>query len=157
MARFQIHEHAKVGELSDSQITSLTSFLSTPSLVVNPMTKAAENPQTLGLAGSGSHGRIQLSDPSWVWKGDEGWLGEKLRAEAAKRPDPWVSSTRQDPLAALLLENEGRRAVKENIAHHRNVGSYIGRRHAMALPVRGQRTQTNAKTARKMNRIDRRG
>ena len=29
-------------------------------------------------------------------------------------------------------------------------------RHAMALPVRGQNTRTNAKTAKKMNRVDRR-
>ena len=32
------------------------------------------------------------------------------------------------------------------------IGSYQGIRHAQALPVRGQRTQTNAKTQKKMGR-----
>ncbi|KAL7008552.1 hypothetical protein EMMF5_001814 [Cystobasidiomycetes sp. EMM_F5] len=59
-------------------------------------------------------------------------------------------------LANLRIESDLRRQVKEDIAHHRSVGSYRGRRHAMGLPVRGQRTQTNAKTAKKMNRVERR-
>jgi small subunit ribosomal protein S13 len=45
--------------------------------------------------------------------------------------------------------------MRENIAHQRMIGSYVGRRHAMGLPVRGQNTQTNAKTARKLNRVER--
>jgi small subunit ribosomal protein S13 len=44
-----------------------------------------------------------------------------------------------------------------NINHHRNVGTYRGRRHAAHLPVRGQRTSTNANTAKKLNRLERRG
>jgi len=62
-----------------------------------------------------------------------------------------------DVLSAILVENEARRQLRENIAHHRNVGSYVGRRHAMGYPVRGQRTTTNARTANKLNRIERRG
>ena len=37
------------------------------------------------------------------------------------------------------------------------IGSYVGKRHAMKLPVRGQNTQSNAKTARKLNRVERFG
>lgn len=63
----------------------------------------------------------------------------------------------KDPLLKLKIETELRREVRENIAHQRMIGSYVGRRHAMGMPVRGQNTQTNAKTARKLNRVDRRG
>ncbi|KAG1800143.1 uncharacterized protein BJ212DRAFT_1450189 [Suillus subaureus] len=55
------------------------------------------------------------------------------------------------------IESEARRVVKDNIAHQRMIGSYVGKRHAMGLPVRGQNTQNNARTAKKLNRVDRRG
>jgi small subunit ribosomal protein S13 len=60
-----------------------------------------------------------------------------------------------DPLKDLKIESELRRMIRENIAHQRMIGSYVGRRHAMHLPVRGQNTQSNAKTARKLNQLDR--
>ncbi|EJU05275.1 mitochondrial 30S ribosomal protein S13 [Dacryopinax primogenitus] len=66
-------------------------------------------------------------------------------------------SKRMDDLALLKLESEGRRVVRENIAHYREIGTYRGRRHAMGFPVRGQNTQSNARTARRMNRLERRG
>jgi len=62
-----------------------------------------------------------------------------------------------DPLKSLKTESEARRVVKENIAHLRMIGSYVGKRHAMGLPVRGQNTQSNAKTAKKLNRVHRFG
>jgi len=58
-------------------------------------------------------------------------------------------------LKSLKIEGELKRDMRENIAHHRLIGSYVGRRHAMHLPVRGQRTKSNARTARKLNRIER--
>jgi len=60
-----------------------------------------------------------------------------------------------DPLKELKIESELRRMIRENIAHQRMIGSYVGRRHAMHLPVRGQNTQSNAKTAKKLNQLDR--
>jgi small subunit ribosomal protein S13 len=62
-----------------------------------------------------------------------------------------------DPLRNLKVEAELRREVRENIAHQRMIGSYVGRRHAMGLPVRGQNTRSNAHTAKKLNRVERRG
>ncbi|KAH0827041.1 hypothetical protein J3R83DRAFT_4722 [Lanmaoa asiatica] len=62
-----------------------------------------------------------------------------------------------DSLKSLKIESEARRVVKENIAHLRMIGSYVGKRHAMGLPVRGQNTQSNAKTAKKLNRVSRFG
>jgi small subunit ribosomal protein S13 len=55
----------------------------------------------------------------------------------------------------LKLENDLVRGVRENIQRLRRIGCYRGRRHAAGLPVRGQQTQCNARTARKLNRVDR--
>ncbi|KAI0277239.1 hypothetical protein BGY98DRAFT_1090009 [Russula aff. rugulosa BPL654] len=60
-----------------------------------------------------------------------------------------------DPLRWLKIETDLKREMRENIAHQRMIGSYVGKRHAMGLPVRGQNTQTNARTARKLNRVER--
>lgn len=63
----------------------------------------------------------------------------------------------QDPLTSLIIEEDLRRQTRANIAHHRTVGTLIGRQHAMGLPVRGQRNKTNGKSAKRLNRIERRG
>ncbi|KAH3688437.1 hypothetical protein WICPIJ_000576 [Wickerhamomyces pijperi] len=60
-------------------------------------------------------------------------------------------------LADLTIEADKRAIIRANIALKRSTGSYAGMRHALGLPVRGQRTKTNAKTARRLNRIERRG
>ncbi len=39
-----------------------------------------------------------------------------------------------------------RRQVSQNIARLRDIGCYRGMRHRKSLPVRGQRTRTNART-----------
>lgn len=54
-------------------------------------------------------------------------------------------------LAAVLDRNfviEGalRRQVQQNIARLRDIGCYRGLRHRRGLPVRGQRTRSNART-----------
>lgn len=58
-------------------------------------------------------------------------------------------------LANYTIEKEALNIVRSNIALKRNIGSYAGRRHAMNLPVRGQGTRNNARTAKKLNRLDR--
>jgi len=86
-------------------------------------------------------------------------------AEGARKgaPDPKANLTalakllKADPLRGIRVESELRRQVKANIAHQRMIGSYVGKRHAMGLPVRGQNTQNNAKTAKRLNRVDRFG
>ena len=45
-------------------------------------------------------------------------------------------------LSSMTLENDLRRQVVENIRRLRDMGAYRGRRHAMNLPVRGQRTRS---------------
>jgi len=44
------------------------------------------------------------------------------------------------------VEGDLRRDVSQNIKRHVDVGSYRGIRHRKSLPVRGQRTHTNART-----------
>ncbi|KAL2057252.1 hypothetical protein ABVK25_002305 [Lepraria finkii] len=60
-------------------------------------------------------------------------------------------------LSNMKIENDLRRELRENIRRLRDMGAYRGRRHAMGLPVRGQRTRTQTSTAAKMNRIERLG
>lgn len=55
---------------------------------------------------------------------------ERIRAEVAK----------------LTVEGDLRREVSMNIKRLMDLGSYRGLRHRRGLPVRGQRTKTNART-----------
>lgn len=51
-------------------------------------------------------------------------------------------------LSTMTLENDLRRQLVDNIKRLRDMGSYRGRRHAMGLPVRGQRTRTQVSFGR---------
>lgn len=45
-----------------------------------------------------------------------------------------------------ITEGDLRREISENIKRHVSIGTYQGMRHRKGLPVRGQRTKTNART-----------
>ncbi|MCJ1306279.1 hypothetical protein MMC08_009099 [Hypocenomyce scalaris] len=60
-------------------------------------------------------------------------------------------------LSSMTIENDLRRQLRDNIKRLRDMGSYRGRRHALGLPVRGQRTRTQTATANKLNKVERRG
>jgi small subunit ribosomal protein S13 len=47
-----------------------------------------------------------------------------------------------------MVEGDLRREVQSNIKRLIEIGSYRGLRHRRNLPVRGQRTRTNARTKR---------
>jgi small subunit ribosomal protein S13 len=64
-----------------------------------------------------------------------------------------LSKPPEDPLSSLKIQQELKRQVRENIVLQRMIGSYVGKRHAMNLPVRGQTSQSNAKTAKKLNHV----
>ena len=49
-------------------------------------------------------------------------------------------------LAKGLVEGDLRREVSMNIKRLMDLGTYRGLRHRKGLPVRGQRTRTNART-----------
>jgi small subunit ribosomal protein S13 len=45
-----------------------------------------------------------------------------------------------------VVEGQLRRQIQQDIARLRDIGCYRGMRHRRGLPVRGQRTKTNART-----------
>jgi small subunit ribosomal protein S13 len=57
-----------------------------------------------------------------------------------------VSRLRTDIEANLKVEGDLRREVAQNIKRKMEIGCYEGLRHRRGLPVRGQRTRTNART-----------
>src|SRR5208283_5689640 len=85
-------------------------------------------------------------------------VGKKIARDLCHKAgvDPCVRAKdlREDELArmaALLdkdytVEGQLRRQVAQNIARLRDIGCYRGIRHRRGLPVRGQRTRTNART-----------
>ncbi len=60
--------------------------------------------------------------------------------------DSEVVRIRQYIDANLTVEGDLRRDVAQNIKRKIEIGSYQGLRHRRGLPVRGQRTHTNART-----------
>ena len=66
--------------------------------------------------------------------------------------DAEVVHIRQFIDANLKVEGDLRRDVAQNIKRKVEIGSYQGLRHRRGLPVRGQRTHTNART-RKGKRV----
>lgn len=80
---------------------------------------------------------------------------QKLLKEAEVNPDTRVKDLTEDQVQAirkaidsnhLLLEWDLRREVALNIKRLTEIGCYRGLRHRRGLPVRGQRTKTNART-----------
>ncbi|HHT42955.1 MAG TPA: 30S ribosomal protein S13 [Firmicutes bacterium] len=53
----------------------------------------------------------------------------------------------------FLVEGDLRREVNMNIKRLRDIGCYRGLRHRRGLPVRGQRTKTNARTRKGPKRV----
>ena len=52
----------------------------------------------------------------------------------------------REAIENLTIEGELKRTVSSNIKRLKDISSYRGSRHAKRLPVRGQRTKTNART-----------
>ena len=66
--------------------------------------------------------------------------------------DDEVTRIRRYIEANFEVEGDLRREVQQNIKRKIEIGSYQGIRHRRSLPVRGQRTHTNART-RKGRRV----
>ena len=78
---------------------------------------------------------------------------QKLLAAAGVNPDTRVKDLTEVELTAIRqeianyqVEGDLRREVAMNIKRLMEIGSYRGLRHRKGLPVRGQRTRTNART-----------
>ena len=82
------------------------------------------------------------------------FLADQLCERSGIEPEKRARDLTDDELAKLitLLDNEYtvegqlQRVVQQNIARLRDINCYRGLRHRRGLPVRGQRTQTNART-----------
>ena len=78
---------------------------------------------------------------------------QKILKEAGVNPDTRVKDLTDDEVAAIRkamdgykVEGDLRREVALNIKRLTEIGCYRGVRHRRGLPVRGQRTKTNART-----------
>lgn len=79
---------------------------------------------------------------------------QDILAETQINPDTRVKDLAETEVAALrdyitknfTVEGDLRREVQMNIKRLMEIGSYRGLRHRRNLPVRGQRTRTNART-----------
>ena len=67
---------------------------------------------------------------------------ETLTSKISAEQEQAIRKETQD----ILLEGDLRRRVSGNIKRLQDLGTGRGRRHAVRLPVRGQRTKTNART-----------
>lgn len=54
----------------------------------------------------------------------------------------------QKIIEEFKVEGDLRKEIRENIQRLKRIGAYRGSRHSAGLPVRGQRTRTNARTLR---------
>ena len=79
---------------------------------------------------------------------------KEILAEANVDPDIRVKDLTESDISALRdcinknykVEGELRREVQMNVKRLIEIGCYRGLRHKRGLPVRGQRTRTNART-----------
>ena len=74
----------------------------------------------------------------------------KLRIDFNKRvkdlTDSEVAQISKEVSGNYITEGELRKEITLNIKRLQEIGSYRGLRHKKGLPVRGQRTKTNART-----------
>jgi small subunit ribosomal protein S13 len=81
-------------------------------------------------------------------------IARDLCHKAGINPHVRARDLREDELARLaalldkdyVVEGQLRRQRNQNIARLKDIGCYRGLRHRRGLPVRGQRTRTNART-----------
>lgn len=79
---------------------------------------------------------------------------KKIIAETGVDPDVRCKDLSEDDLAKirdyindnLTVEGDLHREVSQNVKRLMEIGCYRGLRHRRGLPVRGQRTHTNART-----------
>ncbi|MDP2941290.1 MAG: 30S ribosomal protein S13 [Candidatus Omnitrophota bacterium] len=82
-------------------------------------------------------------------------LANKVLKEAGVDPDKRAKDLSEEEVSrvtgtlqksGLRLEGDLRRDISQNIKRLMEIGSWRGMRHKKGLPVRGQRTRTNART-----------
>jgi small subunit ribosomal protein S13 len=84
----------------------------------------------------------------------------EILAELGIAPDTYVRDLTEDEVAKLrtkvddlTVEGDLRRERSQSIKRLMEIGSYRGLRHRRGLPVRGQKTKTNARTRKGPKRM----
>jgi small subunit ribosomal protein S13 len=85
----------------------------------------------------------------------------KLLAQAGIDPNTYVRDLTDDEVVklrdaieqSLMVEGDLRRERSQNVKRLQEIGCYRGLRHRRGLPVRGQRTKTNARTRKGPRRM----
>lgn len=86
-----------------------------------------------------------------------GWkTAQKILTETGIKNGKRVSQLNESELKSLIdliekkyiIEGDLREEINDNIKRLKDIGSYRGHRHTKGLPVRGQRTRSNARTKR---------
>ena len=83
-------------------------------------------------------------------------ISQQIASKAGIEDNPKVQELTEDQLTRIreivdkeyMVEGDLRREVNGNIRRLIDIGSYRGHRHRNGLPLRGQRTKTNARTKR---------
>lgn len=80
-------------------------------------------------------------------------LSKQILNDTQINPDTRVKDLSEDEIVRLReavskfpVEGDLRRQIAQNVRRLMDIGSYKGTRHRKRLPVRGQRTHTNART-----------
>jgi len=82
-------------------------------------------------------------------------ISNKILKEAAIEPNKRAKDLNEAEISQITnaiqklgfkIEGELRREISQNIKRLMDIGSWRGMRHKKGLPVRGQRTRTNART-----------
>jgi small subunit ribosomal protein S13 len=103
---------------------------------------------------------IDIPDNKSIWisltyvPGVGRWTSEQVLKEAHVEPMTEANKLTEDELSRItqiidrnyIVGGQLRRQVAQNIARLRDIGCYRGIRHRKGLPVRGQHTQSNART-----------
>jgi len=109
---------------------------------------------------------VNIPDNKQLWIGLTGIYGigrstsykicEKAQLEpmikVGQLSEQQLESLRQE-IAQLTVEGDLRRAVNMSIKRLMDLGCYRGQRHRKGLPVRGQRTKTNARTRKGRRKV----
>jgi small subunit ribosomal protein S13 len=83
------------------------------------------------------------------------YISNKILKEAGISPDKRAKDLSEDEISQIAniiqkngykVEGDLRREISQNIKRLIDIGSWRGLRHKKGLPVRGQRTRTNART-----------
>jgi small subunit ribosomal protein S13 len=85
----------------------------------------------------------------------------KLLAEVGVSPDTYIRDLTEDEVSrlrdaidrALTVEGDLRRERSQDIKRLQEIACYRGLRHRRGLPVRGQKTKTNARTRKGPKRL----